>query len=69
MSNNPLKSLTEYSRFVVELLNRPTVERSTVVVWSVSPYTGIAEGEIFFMQGLRLRMREELDFEAGLITS
>jgi Family of unknown function (DUF6516) len=69
MSDNPLKSLADYSQFVAELLNRPAVERSTLVVWSDSPYTGIAEGEVFFSQGIRLRMREELDFYAGLITA
>jgi hypothetical protein len=66
---NPLKSLTDYSRFVAELLHRSTVERSTVAVWSDSPYTGIAEGEVLFSSGIRLRLREELDFDAGLITS
>jgi hypothetical protein len=66
---NPLKSLTNYSHFVAELLHRSTVERSTVAVWSDSPYTGIAEGEVFFSNGIRLRLREELDFDAGLITS
>ncbi len=69
MTGSPLKSLDDYSRFVVTLLNRSTVERSTIAVWSDSPYTGIAEGEIFFSNGVRLRMREELDFDAGLITS
>jgi len=69
ISSHPLKSLTDYSRFVAELLDRPTVERSTVVVWSTSPYTGVAEGEVVFLQGFRLRLREELDFDAGLITS
>jgi hypothetical protein len=64
-----LKSLTNYSRFVAELLHCPTVERSTVAVWSDSPYTGIAEGEVLFSSGIRLRLREELDFDAGLITS
>ncbi len=29
----------------------------------------MAEGEIFFAAGLRLRVREELDFADGLITS
>jgi hypothetical protein len=67
--DTPLKSLTNYSRFVAELLHRSTVERSTVAVWSDSPYTGIAEGEVFFSSGIRLRLREELDFDAGLITS
>ncbi len=69
MSDNPLKSLVNYSRFVAELLHRPTVERSTIAVWSDSRYTGIAEGEVFFSNDIRLRLREELDFDVGLITS
>lgn len=69
MADNPLKSLRAYSGFVVELFDRDTVARSNVIVWSDSPYTGIAEGEVYFGGGLRLRMREELDFDAGLITS
>lgn len=69
MSDNPLKSLADYSRFVAELLDRSRTERSTVAVWSTSPYTGVAEGEVFFGQGVRLRLREEVDFEAGIITS
>ncbi len=69
MTDNPLKSLTNYSRFVAELLNRPTVVHSTVAVWSDSRYTGIAEGDVFFSNDIRLRLREELDFDAGLITS
>ena len=69
MSEPALKSLAAYSLFVADLLNRPSVTRSTVVVWSDSPYTGIAEGEVFFTRGIRLRLREELDFEAGLIAA
>jgi hypothetical protein len=69
MNEPPLQSLVTYSRCVAEALNRPTVQRSTVAVWSASPYTGIAEGEVWFLRGLRLRLREELDFEARLITS
>jgi hypothetical protein len=33
MTGNPLSSLGDYSRFVAELLNRPKIDRSTVVVW------------------------------------
>ena len=40
-----------------------------MAVWSDSPYTGVAEGEVFFSNDIRLRMREELDFDAALITS
>ena len=69
MTDKPLNSLSNYSRFVVELLHRPPVEHSSVAVWSDSPYTGIAEGEVFFSNDIRLRMREELDFDAALITS
>ncbi|MGH9899790.1 MAG: toxin-antitoxin system TumE family protein [Pyrinomonadaceae bacterium] len=66
---NPLSSLTNYSSLVAELLDRPAILRSTVTVWSDSAYTGIAEGEVFFVGGFRLRLREELDFDANLITS
>lgn len=69
MAENYLQSLNSYSEFVANLLNRSTVKRSTVTIWSDSPYTGISEGEIFFSNSIRLRMREELDFEANLITS
>jgi len=69
MADNPLKSLANYSRFVADLLDRPSVIRSTVVVWPDSAYTGTAEGEVLFSNDFSLRMREELDFETGLITS
>lgn len=69
MSNNPLESLPNYSHFIAELLDRPTVEHSTLSVWSDSPYTGIAEGDVFFKNGIRLRIREELDFADGIIAS
>ena len=61
--------MAEYSRFVAEIVNRHTIRRSTIKVWSDSSHTGIAEGELFFEGSLRLRLREELDFEAQLITS
>ena len=69
MSANPLSSLNEYSRFVAEAFGAANVKSTTVAVWSDSPYTGIAEGEVLFANGLRLRMREEMDFSAGLIIS
>jgi hypothetical protein len=69
MSQRVLTSLTDYSHFVAGALSRPSVKRSTVAVWSDSPFTGIAEGEVVFAHGFRLRLREELDFESGLITS
>jgi hypothetical protein len=69
MANKPLRSLKEYSQLVAELQNRPFVEHSTITVWSDSPYTAVAEGELFFTNGFRLRMREELDFDDQRITS
>jgi len=69
MNRSPLGSLSDYSSFVAEQLDRSSVERSTVSIWSESPYTGIAEGEVFFNGGFRLRIRQELDFDARLITS
>jgi len=69
MSGSPLGSLGEYSFFVTEQLDRPSVQRSTIVVWPASPFTGIAEGEVFFALGFRLRLRQEIDFDAQLITS
>lgn len=69
MAENPLGSLADYSRFVTEILNRPSILQSTIRVWSTSPFTGTTEGEATFSNGLRLRMREELDFAYGLITS
>ena len=66
---DPLRSLAEYSRFVATLLGRPDIRRSTLIVWSDSPWTGTAEGELLFQSGLRLLIREEIDFHAGLTTS
>jgi hypothetical protein len=69
MAVNPLHSLAFYSQFVAAMFARPTVERSTVSVWSASPYSGVAEGEVVFRNGFRLRIREEIDFDAARLTS
>ena len=66
---SPLKSHADYSRYLAKLLDRPTVKHSNLIAWSDSPYTGMAEGEVLFSNGMRLRVREELDFDAALITS
>lgn len=54
MAKQALTSLEAYSRFVAETVNRPLVQRSTLSVWPESPYTGVAEGEIFFAYEIRL---------------
>ncbi|MBI5651830.1 MAG: hypothetical protein HZC40_15535 [Chloroflexi bacterium] len=69
MAHPSLNSLAKYSQFVAELLDRPDITRSTFSVWSDSPFTGVAEGDVYFANGLHLRAREELDFDAGIITS
>lgn len=69
MNTGPLDSLANYTNFIVNLLDRPTIEHSTLAVWSDSPYTGVAEGTVFFKNNYRLRVREELDFFEGIITS
>lgn len=69
MKESPLKSLEACSRFVAQVFDRSEVVRSTVAVWSDSPFTGTDEGEVFFSNGIRLRIREEIDFEAGVIAS
>lgn len=67
--SDALKSLEAYGRYVADLIERFAVKRSTVTVWSISKYTGVVEGEIFLEDGYRLRIREEIDFAAGLIVS
>ncbi len=69
MNDLSLFSLEAYSRRVAEIMTRPMIHRSTVSVWSVSPYTGVAEGDVIFLHGFRLRIREELDFADGMMTS
>lgn len=69
MADNPINSLSDYSRFIADICARSTVNSSTITVWSVSRYTGIAEGEVYLSEEYRLRMREELDFDEGIITS
>ena len=69
MEPNPLRSLATYSQFVAEALQAACVLHSSVRVWSDSPYTGVAEGEVHCAGGIWLRMREELDFDAQLITA
>lgn len=69
MAENPLRSLNAYSQFVAEAQERPFIENSTLAVWSTSPYTAVAEGEVFFVNGFHLRMREEISFARQRITT
>lgn len=69
MPEKPLSSLNEYSSFIAQIFDGMDITRSTVTVWSDSPYTGTAEGEVYFTNGIRLRLREEIDFDEGIITA
>lgn len=69
MAENPLSSVAAYSQFLAIALDRPGIIRSTITVWPTSRYTGIVEGELFFAGGLRLRMREEIDFADQIISA
>jgi hypothetical protein len=69
MAENPLSSLNAYASFLGELLGRSSIVHSTVRVWSASPRTGVAEGQVLLTNGIRLRVRQELDFDAHLITA
>ena len=69
MKTNPLGSVANYSQFLATVLDRSDVAHSTITVWPVSAYTGIVEGELFFVGGFRLRIREEIDFDEQLITA
>ena len=69
METTPLGSVANYSQFLATVLDRSHVTHYTITVWPVSAYTGIAEGEILFLGGFRLRIREEVDFDEQLITA
>src|SRR5262245_4322176 len=43
------------------------IQKSTLKLYSVSALVGIVEGEIFFQNGLRLRVMEVVDFKASQI--
>jgi len=51
MSENPLTSLRRYSFFITQTVIQLNITHSTISVWSESPFTGVAEGEIFFENG------------------
>lgn len=54
----------EYERFIFTLPERfPSIRYSTLVFQRLEPFTAIVRGEIFFEQGLRLRVLEVLDFD------
>ena len=69
MSGAALASVGAYSQFIGDVVSHHLVMRSTLTIWPTSPFTGVMEGEVYFINGYRLRLREELDFDEQLIAS
>ena len=65
---NPFQSLRDYEEFVYTLKQRfPSVERSTLVVMQRGKRMATLEGEITFVQGYRITLKERLSFDEGVI--
>jgi hypothetical protein len=63
---NPFQSLRDYEEFVYTLKRRfPSVQRSTLMVVQRGKRTAIVQGEITFVQGYRITVRERLSFDEG----
>ena len=62
MPTNPLASITDYETFIYGLPDAfPCTRMSTLVVVHTGPVTAIVRGEIYFEQGLVLRVLEVLN--------
>ena len=60
---NALNSYGEYAKFIFFLLvDRPTIERHTIGVYTKSQTIGITRGRVFFRSGYELRVFEQVDF-------
>ncbi|MBC8446671.1 MAG: hypothetical protein H8D78_02885 [Chloroflexi bacterium] len=61
-------SLEEYELFVYSIPDTfPGVEHSTLVVIRLGAGKAIVEGEVAFARGIRLRVFEAINFNAGVI--
>lgn len=60
---NPLQSLPDYERFIYSLSQRyPSIQRSTLVVVRRGATIAVLHGELEFVGGMRLIIREKLSF-------
>lgn len=58
------KSLQDYEEFIYTLqLQFPSVKRSTLTIIRRGKYTAIAQGEISFLNGYRITIKERLSFD------
>ncbi len=65
----PIPNRSEYERLVYGLADHPEVQASTLRLYSTSALTAIVEGEIWLLNGLKLRVLEVLDFRVEKIQS
>ena len=64
----PIPEKTAYEQLVYNLADaHPEITRSTLALYTVSAYTAIVEGSLFFATGLELRILEALDFRRARI--
>ncbi|MBI4789020.1 MAG: hypothetical protein HY782_18465 [Chloroflexi bacterium] len=63
-------SIAEYAQLIYGAVeNRPSIEASTLTLWSIGPQRAVVSGEVSFQYGIRLRAREVVDLENGRIES
>lgn len=68
-SEPPLSSLRAYSEFIASVPDQfPSVRRSTLTVYSVSPRHLAVRGELEFAGDIRLRVAERIDIAQARMT-
>ena len=68
-SESPLSSLQVYSQFIASVPDQfPSVRRSTLTLYSVSPRHLVVRGELEFAGGIRLRVAERIDTARARMT-
>lgn len=66
---NPFQSLRDYEEYVYTLRQRfPSIERSNLVLIRRGKRTAILQGEIGFVQGYRISLKERLSFDNGTVS-
>jgi len=65
---NPFQSLSDYEEFVYTLTQRfPAVLGSTLIVVRRGKRMATLQGEITFLQGYRITLKERLSFDEGSV--
>lgn len=68
-ADSPLSSLQAYSQFIASLPDHfPSVRRSTLTVYSISPRHLVLRGEVEFAGDIRLRVAERIDTAQARMT-